>query len=424
VLSAQEMLARGDTEPALKAFKDAVEAGGGAPAKAMWEQAHIAAANKGPCKTVALARPRPFEFVSNTRRPTVAMTQRGPVVVWADDHEVAGQWHAYSLLLDAALRPTGSPIDVTPEAAGVQEPRLFLAEDRVLLLYGDAQGSSPGLFVRVLDQTGRMTAPPVRVSESRTAAQGSSMARGPIGDFFLAFVDDRDKTSDDLFLQKLSPSLRAAQPAVRIADLVGKGAVKARARTPLLAVTGNSLQVVYRVESGRDHNIVRQRILLNDPGLVTGLVDTKDKRAAKDRALGELKPVTDKKVGGASPAMTCDPTGCLLAWREDPKGASAAFLDPTTGTIIWRKRFSAAATQVTVALDGTGRGLLAWLEGGRLKVATITKDGLGEASVAGRAVGDLPRPELAPADKGEWLVSWNDVEAQHIETFAARISCR
>jgi hypothetical protein len=44
--------------------------------------------------------------------------------------------------------------------------------------------------------------------------------------------------------------------------------------------------------------------------------------------------------------------------------------------------------------------------------------------VAARALGDLPRPEIASVGKGEWLLTWNDVEAQHIETFAARVVCR
>jgi hypothetical protein len=352
------------------------------------------------------------------------MTSRGAVVVWADDHEVTGQWHAYSMLLDTSMRSAAAPIDVTPEASGAQEPRLFVTDDRVLLMYGDAQGSTPGVFVRVLDSTGRVTAPPVRVSESRTAVQSPSFSRGPIGDFWLAFIDDRDKTSDDVFLQKLSPSLRPAQPVIRVSDFVGKGALKSKARTPAIAVAGSSLQLVYRVDDGREHNVVRQRIALNDPGLVTGLVDAKDKHPTKDRFVGELKNVTEKKVGGGAPAITCDTSGCLLAWRDDPKGASIAFFDPASATIVWRKRFSAAATQVSVALDGNGRGLLAWYEAGRLKLASITKDGLGEPGLAGRVLGDQPRPEIAAGPQGEWLVAWNDVEAQHIETFAARVSCR
>ncbi|MBI5534898.1 MAG: serine/threonine protein kinase [Deltaproteobacteria bacterium] len=424
VLVAQEQLSKGETEPALKSFKEAADTGGAGVTRLLLEQATIAAGGKGPCKTVSIGRPRPFELTGNTRRSTVAMTQRGPVVAWTDDHEVAGQWHAYSMLLDSAMRSAGAPIDVTPEAVGVQDPRLFVADDRLILMYGDAAGATPGIFLRVLDSTGRITAPPVRVSESRAAVQSPSIARGPIGDFWLAFIDERDKTSDDVFLQKLSPSLRPAQPVIRISDLVGKGIAKTKARMPSIAIASSNIQIVYRVEDARDHSIMRQKIALNDPGLVTGLPDLKDKHPTKDRVVGELKPVTDKKIGGVWPTITCDTSGCLIAWRDDPKGASAAFFDPNSSTIIWRKKFSAAATQVNVMLDGSGRGLLAWYEAGRLKVASITKDGMGEAGLAGRVLGDQPRPELAPGAQGEWLITWNDLEAQHMETYVARVSCR
>ncbi len=421
---AQELFAKGELDASVKAFKEAAEAGGGHTSRVLLEQAQLAAAAKGLCRVQGIGRPRPFELQSHSRRPTIVATQRGAVVVWADDHEAPGQWHAYSLLLDTAMRPAAAPIDVTPEAAGAIDPRLFVADDRVVLLYGDALGSAPGVYLRVLDSTGRITTPAVRVSESKTAAQNPAIARGPIGDYWLALNDDKDKDSADLYLQKLSPSMRPAQSMIRATDFVSKTG-KVRARLPSLAVAGNSLQVVYRIEDGRSHSIMRQRIALNDPGLVTGLIDAKDaKPSTKERAVGELKPVTDKRVGGNWPAIACDASGCLIVWRDDPKGVSVAFLDTASGSILWRKKFSAAGTQVSVALDGAGKGMLGWFEGGRVKVAPITRDGISEASIIGRALGDQLRPEVVSAGNGEWLLAWNDMESTHIESFVARVGCR
>lgn len=424
VQNAQALFAKGESDAALKAFKEAAEAGGGHTTRVLLEQVQIATASKGLCRMHAIGRPRSFDLQSNTRRPTVVATQRGALVVWADDHEVAGQWHAYSLELDSALRPAAAPIDVTPEASGVIDPRLFVADDRIVLLYGDGQGASPGVYLRVLDSTGRITAPAVRVSDSKSTVQGPSIARGPIGDYWLALADDKDKDSSDLYLQKLSPSFRPAQPMIRATDLVAKIG-KTRARLPSVAVAGNNLQIVFRLEDGRDHAIMRQKIALNDPGLVTGLLEVKDPKAAsKERFVGEMKAVTEKRVGGNYPGIACDNSGCMIVWREEPKGTSVAFLDTASGTILWRKKFSAAGTQVSVALDGSGKGLLAWYEAGRVKVAPITRDGLSEASIIGRVMGDQLRPEVVPAGSGEWLLAWNDMESTHIETFVGQVGCR
>jgi hypothetical protein len=39
--------------------------------------------------------------------------------------------------------------------------------------------------------------------------------------------------------------------------------------------------------------------------------------------------------------------------------------------------------------------------------------------------GDAPRPWITPGRaRGEWLVSWLDVEAGHTEAFLARLQCR
>jgi hypothetical protein len=102
------------------------------------------------------------------------MTSRGILVTWADDHETSGQFHAYTVLLDRALRPLTTPLDVTPEAINVQEPRLLQLGEQAIILYSDAQNTHPGVFARLLDAVGRIVAEPVKLSESRTAFTAQS----------------------------------------------------------------------------------------------------------------------------------------------------------------------------------------------------------------------------------------------------------
>jgi serine/threonine-protein kinase len=426
VSRAQESLAKGDSDAAVRSLREAVEtAGTSQVARTMLEHVQIGAAAKGPCRLSALGRPRPAELSGSVRRPTIVNTPRGPVLAWADDHEVQGQWHAYTALLDAAMRATNPPIDVTPEAAGAQDTRLIVADERVVLAYADARPGQSAMFVRQLDSSGRITTPPVPVAEGRASATSPAITRGAIGDFWVAFVDAaKDKDSSDLFLQKLTPSLRPAQPPARATVLVAKGFVKPKVRTPSIALQGNHIFVVYRLEENRDEIITRMRVALNDPVLLTGVTDAQDKGAKKEHVLGEVKALSDKRSRGFFPTVACDPAGCFVAWRDEPKGSNAAFLDAATGTAIWRKRFAPFGTQVSVALDGTGAGLLVWYEAGRVRVAPVSRDGVGEPSFVARAMGEQPRPEVAlGARKGEWILSWTDFEAGHLEAFAARVTC-
>ena len=55
----QQLLASGDADGALRKFKDASDAGGGAVAKSFLDQVKLGAATTGPCKMVALLAPAP-----------------------------------------------------------------------------------------------------------------------------------------------------------------------------------------------------------------------------------------------------------------------------------------------------------------------------------------------------------------------------
>jgi hypothetical protein len=112
-------------------------------------------------------------------------------------------------------------------------------------------------------------------------------------------------------------------------------------------------------------------------------------------------------------------------WHETEKGAQAAMIDPIKGTMLWRKRFAPRGGHpaLMASQDGT-IAELAYYEAGRVRVAAVTRDGVGTTSTFARVTGDEPRPWIAPGRvRGEWFVAWQDVEASHTEAFVARLKC-
>lgn len=103
----------------------------------------------------------------------------------------------------------------------------------------------------------------------------------------------------------------------------------------------------------------------------------------------------------------------------------AAFVQPETGTVIWRKRFVQKGTQVAVSTNGSGVGLLAWYNNRRLYVAPIVRDGIGQSTLIARLKGDQAAPAVVPRDAlGHWTIGWSDYEAGHLEPYVASVACK
>jgi serine/threonine-protein kinase len=251
------------------------------------------------------------------------------------------------------------------------------------------------------------------------------MTSTPLGDYWVAYVDDGEKSaSSKLYLRKLTPDVKIGGEQTLIGEYAYRqGLHRSRARAPSVAFAGNSLLVAYQLERGRDQTIVRQRITLEDPQLAKGL--SLEDPPKSDRVIGEDKEITDRKGRVYYPDMACDSASCFAVWRDEPKGANAAYVDPNNGTTIWRKRFAHRGTQVSLGLDGNGGGLVAWYQDGRVHVAPLTRDGVRDASSIARVTGEQPRPSIARgANHGEWLVAWTDYEAGHLEAYVARVICK
>ena len=297
-------------------------------------------------------------------------------------------------------------------------PDLLPSGGRVVLLYNDKSGHDAGVRARWIDGDGRIAGASSLIGAGRAGTFWPSIGKAPDG-FFVAWQDDRDKEGDDIFLRKLATSLDPVGPEIRATDYASIG----------------GLLVTYKLERETSHTIVRMRIPLSAPELAKGL----DERGAHmapapvhgkgpvspDRELGEVALVNDDKTSADAPSIGCGSEGCFVAWASDHGGANAALLDPTQAKVLWRKRFSDKGTHPVLGVGQQGEVYVAFFESGKIKMAKVSRDGIGQASTVAKISGDEPRPALAMGKtKGDWLLAWQDQESNHAEAYMARINCR
>jgi serine/threonine-protein kinase len=420
----QLALSTGDADGAMRKFKDSGDLGGGPVAKTFQDQVKLGAATTGPCKMMALSQPR-LGYASNAGRPTVAATSKGAIVAWTDDHEQAGHDHVYSVLIDAAGRPTSSARDLTPEADNAMRPALLTVDDRVLLLFWDKGGREPGVKVRWLDADGRIGGMSVAVGASKTGLFWPAIDRSLDGSgFWVTWQENAGQDTEDLFLRHLDAELAPSGPAARVTSYAAEKGKAPQVGSPSVAIASQNLFLAYALERDHQHFVERMRVPLAMPELTSGGLS--DKAAAKGpRELGDTAVVNEDKVGGDYPSMVCGKDACFLVWHETDKGAEAALVDPVRGTVLWRKRFTIKGGHPAVAISPEGLAELAFYEAGRVRIAGISRDGVGTTSTFAKVTGDQPRPWIAPGrTRGEWFVSWLDLEASHTEAFVTRLQCR
>ena len=424
ISEAQKAFAEGDPQGAQKKLKDAQEQGApSALVKTITDQLKAAAAGSGPCKVVAYGHPR-LPGTSNVSRPTVASGIRGPIVAWSDDHEQAGHDHVYSVVLDDQLRVTTAPRDLTPEGSEVARAVLLPSGDRTVLLYWDRSGREAGVRVRWLDVDGRIAGASTLVGAGRPGQYWPAIDRTPEG-FIVAWQDDRDKEGDDLFARRLGPELDTVGPEVRLTDYAGPLGKGPNVRVPVVAVASNALFVGFKLERDNLHLAMRLRIALDDPTLAKGLEDPKFGVPKKDRELGDVKLVNEDKLPADAPAIGCGNEGCFLAWHNEQGGASAALIDPAHGKVIWRKKFAPNGGRPSIGVSNDGQVYVAFYEKGAIKIAPLTRDGLGAVSTFGKVSGEQPRATIASArTAGEWYVTWQDAETFHSEVNVVRLVCK
>jgi eukaryotic-like serine/threonine-protein kinase len=431
VQSGQAQVSQGELPGAIKTFREALELGGNAQARAIADHAAAALGNKGPCRLTGLGRLRPLSMASGTvGRPLLIKTNRSLLAVWADDHEGPRHDHAYAIALDGALRPLGAPIDLTPEAEDVGTLTARAVGDRVALLYTETRGPRAGLFLRWLDGDGRIDAPAVAVASPRAAAASQpAIASENPETFWAVWDEERDGDSADLMARKFDAHGPGSSEA-RLTDFLGRlSGPRTRAALPGVAVTAGTLHVLFRLERETMRSV--QHMALPDaertlgPGVVSPLHG-----ARADRTAAPLHAMAlDRSEKTDTPSIACDALGCFAAWhieRPGGGGAYAAFLDPKTGQMIWRKRFATTGGRPSVAMGPPGVARLVWFEQGRVRTATLSREGIGPASSLARVSGvELPPASVVMgSDPGDWAISWLDVESPgHTEPYALRATC-
>jgi hypothetical protein len=418
----QQLFAVGDLAAAEDKFRRAQELGAPpAAAHAFAEETRAGIAGGGDCKMVAFSRPR-MALGGNALRPSVASSAKRTLLSWSDDHEQAGHEHVYAVLLDPVGRPLSRPRDLTPEAADASHASLLAVGDRMALIYADKAGPEVGVRARWIDEEGRIAGASLQVGGVRSGAYWPRLARAPDG-FFATWEDDRKQDGSDLYVRHLGSELDAIGPEVRATDFIGRAGHRPFVRAPSVAVANNALYVVYQMErEGKPHSIDRMRIALDAPLLATGL-DVGPTAASKaDRVLGDVQHVSESPAD--SPDIACGTEGCFVAWHGEKGGAYAALIDPVQGRVIWRKKFAERGSVPALGVSDDGGVDVAYFEKGLVKIATLTRDGVGTPSTIAKVWGEQPKPALAPGQsKGEWFVAWQDTEGTHSEIYVARVAC-
>ena len=429
VREGQQAVAAGDFKQAAKLFKEGFDKGGGnGVARAMIEHLGVATtpSSLGPCRLTGLSRPRTYDIASASSRPvasgrpSIALGPRGAVITWTDAHE--GSEHAYAVALDEALRDAGGPVDITPEGVNVLRPELDRAGEKLVVTYSDGKGAEAGVHARFLDGDGRIAGPAIQVMPPKAGSFWPSMAGAPDGSFFVAWTDEADADSEDLFFRHLGPALEVVGDVVRATDFVPAGPTKARARFPSLAVAGNALLAAYRLERDPNRLIYHLRVPLADAG--KGLSPKKGEH--KDRNIGEAALVNTDKSKADVPSLACGGGACFLTWHVEQNGGIwAANIDPGAAQPVLRRPVAKTGSRPAVAVSAGGQAQVAWYEGGKVVTASINRDGVGVPSRIARISGDQPTPSITAGSKpGEWYLAWLDFEAGHLEAYAARVQCK
>jgi eukaryotic-like serine/threonine-protein kinase len=424
---AQKLLAGGDLAGAQRKFKEASDLGAGSASKGMLEQVKAAADGPSTCKLGSMTRVR-LGISGNAGRPAVLPLATGALVVWTDDHEQAKHAHVYGARIDKAGILTSPVRDLTPEANDVDRPVPIKAGDQTALFYWERSGKDAGARARILDAEGRIESGVA--GESRLIAGspgGKSKLAWPSyaaipGGFYVVWEDERDG-NDDLFGRRLGIDLAPQTPEVRLTDYRAQRGRPVSVKLPVVAVGANSLMIAYRLDRDNNRSVMRARIALTAPELQKGLDEKAESVVAPDRELGETKSLADDRVD--APSIACGKEGCFVAWHREPNGAYLARLEPQQGRHVWHKQIvSGAGGRPSLSVSESGAVSVVFYEQGKVKIAPVTRDGIGPRSAFGKISGDQPRASLAPGrTDGEWYVSWLETEGGKGEPYVARLSC-
>jgi serine/threonine-protein kinase len=424
ISEAQELLLK-EPARAVDAFRAAFQDGAKPAARSLLSHASVAVEEASKCKVTGVSRPRPFQLDVPVSRPSIAFTSHGPVFSWVDNHQDPKRRQAFTVLLDAAMRRITAPISVTPEAQNVRQYELLQVGDKLALIFWD-DSREPGVYTRLLDADGKIETNIRKLTSKRQGDYSPSLAVGPSGDFWAVWEEEFENGTSDVVARHLNRDLEPLGASVRLTALKPPSGPARQPRTPAVFVEANELHVAFAKDLGGQRiQMMLQTIQLNDPELATGVprkLPKGQKPQKGDEVLGTMKALSSPGNRNTPPHITCAEEGCFVAWDEDKTGGFVAFVDRERGP-LWHRTFAGKGAGPTLARDERS-SVVAWFEGSRLKLAPVTRDGVGAASVVSRVSGIQPAPDIARGGKpGEWYVAFRDYEAAHLEVFAARAEC-
>lgn len=376
----------------------------------------------GPCSLNSIGRPRPFEVVAPASHARVTLGKDGFLAAWTDTHQDERRRNVYATLLDDALRRVGPVRNVTPEATQAVEPSFIPMTDGYAVVYWDSASAQPGVYVRAIEWDGRIKTPSRLLSADKKDKYFPSVTPHPGGKLVAVWSEQTDAQGKlQLVLRTLDRELAPEGEPVYLTSLVSGSASQ-----PFATIYGDYLYVAYRFEPSPHRSEIRLlRARLEDAAKGTthapGGGDATD--PALDRSVGQTV-VLRSHPKQAEPSLVCDAEGCLVTWDDETAGAFAAFVPHAQDTALWHREFSTKGQRPVLAQDGAGHIAAAYFASDRLLLATVTRDGIGTPSVISKVSGFQPGPKLiAGRAPGEWLISWRDFEAGHLEIFVARAQC-
>ncbi|HET9956547.1 MAG TPA: serine/threonine-protein kinase, partial [Polyangiaceae bacterium] len=206
IAEAQELL-RTDPARAVEAFRAALKEGSQPAARSLLSHAAVAVEEAGDCRVTGVSRPRPFQVDVPVSRPTLAVTTKGIVVSWVDNHFDPKRRQAFTVLLDSAMRRISAPIAVTPEAQNVRQHELVPIGDRLALVYYDDSGRESGVYARLLDSEGKIQTSLRKLNTGRKGDYRPVLAPIPGAGFYAIWEEEFESNSTDLVGRALGPDL-------------------------------------------------------------------------------------------------------------------------------------------------------------------------------------------------------------------------
>lgn len=444
IQSAQDWLQKRNHKNALAMFKEAFKNGGKDVARSLLSHATVAVEEAGDkCKVTGLSRPRPFDLSQAASRPSIAFTEFGLVFVWADNHQDNNRTHAFSILLDSALRRVTPPQLITPESTYVHFPKVLKTDKHLAFIYWDSGGKEPGVYVRLLDHGGRIASPARRISAIKRLQFYPSLARTPDGNYWAVWEEEQEDKATDLIVRKLNEELEPLGEPVRLTAMTpNKNHLPSGASYPDIAVTSDHLNVVFSLSRHpKNHQVILLRTKLDNAQLRTGTsrakapkiteeeaadVDTKQVyQVYNDAYVGEVHALGESQSKHAQPRISCFKDGCFTVWDNLDAGAHAAFFEPGSDEPLWHREFAPRGSRPAIPEAEDGQLAVVWYESNRVKVATLSRNGVGHPSVLSRVNGLQPYASVVRGDQpGQWYAAWRDFEAGHFEAFLVRAQCQ